>query len=379
MRILERHPRLRWAVPVTTAAVIVGGVAIAPTVTAGSDTTPRTAAELLVDVQQPTTQSLAGTVATRADLGLPVLPRGMAPGAELGLLAGENTVRVWIADEQRQRLALLGRASETTLVRNGDRLWVWDSQSATAHTYDLSEHQEHEPRAGTGEPTAGLPSTPQEAAARALAAITPTTEVTTTATTVRVAGREGHELVLAPTDPDTLVARVTLVIDAETHVPLRVRVYSTQRSDPAIEVGFTAIDYATPDAGLFAFEPPPGATTIEHPAQGEDQPASSEPGAPSPPLVVGEGWSAIVIATIPATSPEQSDTAGEGEAPGLAAGGGARAALDLIDALPEESGAWGTGRVLRGTLFSAILTTDGRLAYGPVPPQALGAALVATQ
>ena len=57
--------------------------------------------------------------------------------------------------------------------------------------------------------------------------------------------------------------------------------------------------------------------------------------------------------------------------------GGAGTALALIEALPAESGAWGTGRVLRGTLFSAILTDDGRVAIGAVSPEALGAALAA--
>jgi hypothetical protein len=55
----------------------------------------------------------------------------------------------------------------------------------------------------------------------------------------------------------------------------------------------------------------------------------------------------------------------------------AATALALIEALPAESGAWGTGRVLRGTLFSAILTDDGRIAIGAVSPEALGAALAA--
>ena len=50
-------------------------------------------------------------------------------------------------------------------------------------------------------------------------------------------------------------------------------------------------------------------------------------------------------------------------------------ALALLAALPQESGAWGTGRVLRGTLVSAILTDDGRIAVGAVDSEVLGAAL----
>ena len=47
----------------------------------------------------------------------------------------------------------------------------------------------------------------------------------------------------------------------------------------------------------------------------------------------------------------------------------------MLEALPTTSGAWGTGRVLSGTLFSAILTDDGRIAIGAVPPAVLGDAL----
>lgn len=379
MRTFDRHPRLRWAVPAATAAVLIGGAAISPSVTAESGVEPRTAAELLVDLQQPTTQSLSGTVVTRTDLGLPELPTGVAAGGELGLASGERTVRVWIADEQHQRLALLGRASETTVIRNGDQVWVWDSRDATADSYDLSDHDgddAHGPSAGPLVEDA--PSTPQEAADRVLAAISPTTEVTTSAP-VRVAGRDGHDLVLTPRDPDTLVGHVSLVIDAETHVPLRVRVYAAGHSDPAVEVGFTDITFGTPEAELFAFTPPPGATVTEHAASSLEP--SALPEGTGPPIVVGEGWSTIVIADIgddlPGLAGASTKPPGDDDGGGRIAADEVRTALALVETLPQESGEWGTGRVLRGTLFSAILTSDGRLAIGAVRPEGLEAALAA--
>jgi hypothetical protein len=47
----------------------------------------------------------------------------------------------------------------------------------------------------------------------------------------------------------------------------------------------------------------------------------------------------------------------------------------LLARLPKVGGTWGSGRLLRGTLFSAVLTDDGRLAVGAVRPEALYAAL----
>ena len=56
---------------------------------------------------------------------------------------------------------------------------------------------------------------------------------------------------------------------------------------------------------------------------------------------------------------------------------GATDALALLQALPRTSGSWGSGHVLSGTLFSAIVTDDGRIAIGAVTPETLGAALAA--
>ena len=52
-------------------------------------------------------------------------------------------------------------------------------------------------------------------------------------------------------------------------------------------------------------------------------------------------------------------------------------AVALLASLPRISGEWGTGRVLSGTLVSAILTDDGRVAIGAVGPKTLSAALAA--
>ena len=43
--------------------------------------------------------------------------------------------------------------------------------------------------------------------------------------------------------------------------------------------------------------------------------------------------------------------------------------------LPAVSGSWGSGHLLSSALFSAVLTDDGRVAIGAVPPQMLYAAL----
>jgi hypothetical protein len=49
----------------------------------------------------------------------------------------------------------------------------------------------------------------------------------------------------------------------------------------------------------------------------------------------------------------------------------------MLQALPPVSGSWGSGHLLQGTLFSAVLTNDGRVAVGAVPPRMLYDALAA--
>jgi hypothetical protein len=85
--------------------------------------------------------------------------------------------------------------------------------------------------------------------------------------------------------------------------------------------------------------------------------------------VVGKGRTSVVVATV---TPELASAAGRTGSSGPGAGPSAVLAM-----LPEVSGSWGTGRLLRGTLFSALVTEDGHLVLGAVRPELLYAALPA--
>jgi hypothetical protein len=99
------------------------------------------------------------------------------------------------------------------------------------------------------------------------------------------------------------------------------------------------------------------------------KPTTDAPNGPKP-TVVGTGWSTVAIMTVPADA-----LAGTDSAP--ASDSGTQAA-SMLQALPSTSGTWGSGKVLEGTLFTAILTDDGRVAIGAVSPTTLGAALAAS-
>jgi len=130
-------------------------------------------------------------------------------------------------------------------------------------------------------PAANAP-TPQQVARQILAAVGQTTTVGLQPN-VMIAGQAAYQLSLAPRDSRSLIGQVTIAIDARDSLPLRVQVFARGASSPALQVGYTSLSFARPDASNFPFTPPPGAKvkTITVPAAG-----GFPPGLPLP-LPVG--------------------------------------------------------------------------------------------
>jgi outer membrane lipoprotein-sorting protein len=383
MRLFTDHPSARWAAPLA-AAGIIGAVTVGASVAASASTPlpPRTAAQLLVDLQGAHLTGLSGTVVQSSDLGLPALP-GVTTGSGSGagassdltsLLSGTHTLRVWYAGDTKQRVALLGSLGESDVVRNGSDLWLWSSTNKTATHYALPAHTTGLSGSAVTPSPIPTPVDPQQAAEKALAAIDPTTSVTTDGTAT-VAGRAAYELVIAPKSSASLIRQVRIAIDAETHLPLRVQVYSTTVADPAFEVGFTQVDFAVPEARQFTFTPPPGTTVTQGtlPTMSSERTGGtarpSDPAAAKP-TVIGTGWDSVVVASVPtgALSGASADTS---------KGSGLGTLDALLKTLPAVSGSWGSGHLFAGTLVSVVLTNDGRIAAGAVTPETLYAALAA--
>jgi len=394
MSIFEKSPALRWAVPAVTAVALVGGGSAVGVLqaSAGSGLPARSAAQLLVDVQQARLDGLSGTVVQKSDLGLPSLPGaggggsgGMASSDLTSLISGTHTMRVWFAGPDKARMALLGTLGESDVIANGKDVWVWSSQEKTARHYVMPARD----AAGKGKAPSGmpgataLPTSPQAAAEKALAGISPSTVVTTSGTAT-VAGRSAYELVLTPKESTSLVAQVRMAIDGTEHVPLRVQVFAKSVPDPVFEVGFSAVDFARPDAAQFAFTPPPGTKVTEAKMTGAalsgDGPATtgkSKTAAPQAssadmPKVVGKGWGTVMVVKMPAAGAKSADGS-----TGAAADKSLAQLTKIVTMLPKVSGSWGSGHLMAGTAFSALLTDDGRLVVGAVTPEGLYAALAA--
>ncbi len=415
--VLERRPALRWLAPGVALATIAAVAVLRPAVAdASTGLEPLTPRDLLVKAQQAAPVPMSGTVTQRFDLGLPDLPRSMTghPGTAslASLVSGTHTGRVWYGGPQQARLAMVGQGSESDIVRNGADLWVWSSSEKTARQYVLP------PSAGAGSGTAGSspstspntspsgptsaqrqahrdamaahglpdPTDPGAVADWALRQVDATTTVETT-TVDRVAGRSVYGLVLTPKQSNSLIASVRLALDGETFVPLSVQVNSIKQDKPAIDVTYTDVSFDKPENSVFEFSPPPGAdvtrTDLSDKApnaarpgtpghgghRGHDAPGAraAKEASPYRPVVTGSGWGCIVAGRMPTESFQAYATA-DGPPPNPL-----ESVRKFTALLPEPPG--GGGRVLDGTLFSAVLTDDGRYAVGPVAAEALYAAL----
>jgi outer membrane lipoprotein-sorting protein len=378
--------RSRWVVPAgVVAAVAAVGIASAITVAqAAPALPPRTAAQLLAAVAGPgDVPPLTGTVVETASLGIPQLPGSANPSSITSLLAGSHTVKVWYDGPQRLRLAVPDTMSETDLIRNGTTAWLWQSNSDSVTKILLPKH-----RSGAPEPVMPVtPLTPQQAAKQVLAAVGPSTRVTTEAN-VTVAGQAAYQLVLAPKSSGSLIGKITIALDAQhLTVPLRVQVFAKKAATPAFQVGYTSISFVTPAASNFDFTPPAGAHVD---TVGSNLPSgwTGYAPAPAPPgrypglRVIGKDWTSVAV--LPAAA--LSEVAGRGNAAGVAGqaarsasgGGGQMSGAAVLGALLGAAhpvhGAWGSGRLLHTSLVSMLITSNGHVLIGAVTPSVLYAA-----
>jgi len=304
--------------------------------------------------------------------------------------AGPRTARVWRSGPDRLRAELQGENGDRVLVRNGERVSIYDGASNTLKTGEKPEAA----LSGADEAD-GLPGASPEEIDELLAEIAPSSKLTT-GSPVEVAGRWAYPLTLETRDKSTtLVERAEALVDAETFVPLLLELYAEGRPEPVAR--YEARDFQVgpvPDA-RFEFETPPGATVeqlqprddrAEGYSEGDEprKAASVEeaselagftveelPEAPSgreleeimvagdgAVLTYGSGWGAVVLAEKAGgeegAGPFQSagDRGGELQVPVVDLGGGVKA------------------RELSTPVGTVLFWSDGRVSYtlaGSVP------------
>jgi outer membrane lipoprotein-sorting protein len=382
--------RGRWAVPAGAVAVVAAVAAVsAITVAQAAPVLPaRTPAQLLAALAGDRTPppQLTGTVLETATLGVPQLPGDENPTSITSLLAGSHTLKIWYGRHGQLRLAAPVQMGESDFILNGNTAWLWQSNTDSVTKFVLPAER------GTGRkpmhPQAPrTPLTPQQAARQALAAVGPSTRVTTEAN-VRVAGQAAYQLVVAPKSSQSLIGKITIALDAQhLSVPLRVQVFARGATSPAIQIAYTSISFVAPAAANFHFTPPPGAK-VHTAALGAETgwsayaPLSGAQYNPQQVRVIGKNW--LSVGVLPASA--LSELAGQGNAASVAGqaarsasgGGGSISGGAVFGALLGSAhpvhGAWGSGRLLHTTLISMLITSTGHVLIGAVTPSVLYAA-----
>ncbi|MGW1952300.1 LolA family protein [Streptomyces sp. NPDC001920] len=392
-----RRRAARYVVPVTVVGVAAATIGLVPALAdSGDPDLPKITAQQLVEkIAKSDVQQLSGTVKISTDLGLPDLGglesslASGAMGSESGdgssadpsvklteLVSGTHTLRVAADGPDRQKLSLLEKASEYSLIHNGKDVWGYDSRSNEVFHGTADEPQAHKERSEK------VPATPKDLTEEALKAVDDTTSVTVDGT-AQVAGRDAYRLLIKPKQSGTTVGAITVAVDARTGMPLKFTLTPAGGGAAVIDAGFTQVSFAKPAASTFDFTPPKGAKVTE---EGELKGAAGEHGGPKSeeqfrkeldkefggpksegghgkasdgPEVIGEGWNSVAV----------FDTGGEGVPSGSEVGGDMGGFLDSLG--DKVTGDFGSGTVFKTRLINALITDDGKVYVGAVDKDAL--------
>ncbi|MER6322698.1 LolA family protein [Streptomyces coelicoflavus] len=384
-----RRKAARYVVPVAVMGVAAATIGLVPALAdSGDPDLPKVTAEQLIEkIAKSDVQQLSGTVRINTDLGLPDLGglesglmsemsggsgsggdgEGSAadPSAKLtALVSGSHTLRVAADGPDRQKLSLMENAAEYSLIHNGKDVWGYDSQSNEVYHSTAPD--------GAERPEKDVPATPKDFAEEALKSVDDTTSVTVGGT-AQVAGRDAYRLVVEPKQDGSTVGAITVAVDAETGTPLKFTLTPASGGAAVVDVGFTKVSFAKPDASTFAFTPPAGAKVTEadesgaaakapeHGREAEGDLAKEMDGLE----VIGEGWNSIAT----------FDTGARGGLPTGAEGGDLGDLGGLGGFLgsfgDQVKGDFGSGTVFKTRLVNALITDDGKVYAGAVTKDAL--------
>jgi len=293
----------KWIPAVVAPATVVAlSIAVPMQANAEIDLPDKSASEILQMMNQDPDMSFSGRVTKVSNLGLPPIgnmpdisesmmedmeentPEGMEEFIPrmtesnmvtdlVEIISGTHEARIYVDGPDKLRVQVLDPMSERSMIVNGDTVWFYDDdkQAAQYMTVDVAELEakaeeyEAENSAEIEQKIADLPfdiNNPAEVADYLLAEASEYSEITVGADQ-NVAGQAAYELIATPLATETTVDYVSVAIDAETGMALNVKVVAKGQTEPAMEIGFTSIDYSTPAASVFEFNPSSDVTVSE--------------------------------------------------------------------------------------------------------------------
>jgi len=277
----------KWTAAFVAPSVIAAGAIFAAAPASAIDLPDVTAEELLL-IMDGETVDFSGTVVKTSNLGLPALEMSsmmsqdavddmaerMPEGFEdfvpqlieqnaltqlVELAAGTHTMRVYASD-LGMRVQVMDQMGQRDLLVTEDGFWAYDAAAATAWSGSADDVTQSSLEDAKRQWQQELAS-PEELVNALLdeARLSSTVSV---GQDHEVAGRSAYQLIVSPNSSVSLIDQVVVSVDSETGMALDVKVFSREESEAAFEVGFESIRFATPDADIFSFTPPPGTTVI---------------------------------------------------------------------------------------------------------------------
>jgi len=390
---------LRW-IPAVMAPVLVAASAVGFSVSANAaiDLPDKSASQILQLINTNPDLAFSGRVVKKAALGLPpmnimpdisqasidqmaksmpkemmdFLPKASAQG-ELALalefFAGVHTANIYVDGVNKARLQVLDLISERNFIRNGADLWFYDASKALVQHSVIDPAQEEQAKkdglALFNANSAKLPfdATSPAAVADYFLSQAGKDTVFTVGKDAKIAGRGVYQITGAPRNAGSLVASVTISVDAATGLPLAVVVKAVGESTPAFEVAFESITFAKPAASNFNFVVPAGSKVEEVPvptrdaleklAAGKAPTAADKARAQAEAeKLIAQGWSAVVeVPTdmVPAQITQLKENT-------------------LFTELTKPVAG---GRIFSTTLMNVFIADDGRIFAGSVTQQRL--------
>lgn len=277
----------KWTAAFVAPSVIAAGAIFAAAPASAIDLPDVTAEELLL-IMDGEMVDFSGTVVKTSNLGLPALEMSsmmsqdavddmaerMPEGFEdfvpqlieqnaltqlVELAAGTHTMRVYASD-LGMRVQVMDQMGQRDLLVTEDGFWAYDAAAATAWSGSADDVTQSSLEDAKRQWQQELAS-PEELVNALLdeARLSSTVSV---GQDHEVAGRSAYQLIVSPNSSVSLIDQVVVSVDSETGMALDVKVFSREDSEAAFEVGFESIRFATPDADIFSFTPPPGTTVI---------------------------------------------------------------------------------------------------------------------
>ena len=278
MKYLRRiSTRRLLALCAATVAFGVGAVALAMAATGGGPKPP--AEPLPVAVHDALTAPTVQGVSARIQFTNHLINGSNVQGAD-PILSGASG-RLWASSDGHLRLELQadsnseGATSDSQVVSDGHRAWVYDSGSNTVFEGTLpTGHDGKDRGSSASEQPPSLTEIKKGIARLADHALLSGAQPTD------IAGQPAYTVRVEPKRNGGLLGGAELAWDAVHGTPLRAAVYARGDSSPVLELKVTDISYGAVSSSVFDISPPPDAqvTNVNPPAHQETGQRDAAPG-----------------------------------------------------------------------------------------------------